>query len=193
MQKGKVGIYLWVYPFIALWSVLVGNLTLTAVIAGFAIAVEKDTWCSRQTLHAFIFHVYWSIIDMVLIALMSIPFLGSVFAFIDVVIWIILLIIIIFMGFNKVKVGLDMTLPGKDFAEKAFGIVNQFTPPQPQYNNQYQQQYQQPNNQQQYQQPNNQQQYQQQQYQQPQQQTYQQPNYTQNNPAQNQNKNGGNS
>ncbi len=180
MQKGKLGIFLWVYPMLGLWSILVGNLTITALITGFAIAVEKNEWCTKQVLHVLIFQIYWSLIDAIMIPLTTIPFIGTVFSAIDFIIWLVLLILVIFLGMGKIGKGQDMGLPGKGFVEKAFGIVQQYANPQQHY-----QQYQQPNYQQQYQQqPQQPYQQPQQPYQQPQQpqQPYQNPSASNNQP-----------
>lgn len=130
MQKGKLGFSVWLYPFLALWSVLMGNLVSTLLIVGFAIAVEKDEWCTKQCLHAVMFQIYWGVLDVVMSYFTALPLAGYVFAVIDFIIWLILLILVFIVGLGRLKRGEDIGLPGKGIVNRAYGMIQQYIVPQ---------------------------------------------------------------
>ena len=53
MKKGRIGITLSFYPILVFILAILNQIVLCAIVAGFAILVEKDKWTSRQTLQGF--------------------------------------------------------------------------------------------------------------------------------------------
>ncbi len=153
MQKGKLGFSLWFYPIVALWCIILEQFVPLLLVTGFVMAVEKDAWAIKQCMTALMFNIYYTLYIFIMDFFIAIPLLGFVFMVIDFIIWLVLVIIII-IGFGKVKNGGDIGLPGKGLANQVFGIMpQQHAPQQPQqaYQGQYQQpqqpyqgQYQQP-------------------------------------------------
>ena len=82
MQKGKLGICLWVYPLLAFLLAIFGQPLMCLVLFLFALGAEKDEWAARQTLQAFLLALVSSLMDYVfgtlLGAVTNIPFVGGV-------------------------------------------------------------------------------------------------------------------
>ena len=135
MQKGKFGFLLWLYPYIALWSLFVwdtGAMLICLALALFAIAVEQNEWCTKQCLKTVMLSVYWGLYNAVMGALSSIPVAGYAFSVIDTVITIVMLVVIFLIGMRKLPKGEDISIPGKKLVEKAFGYIQQYAPAQAQ-------------------------------------------------------------
>lgn len=145
MQKGKFGFYLWLYPFISLWTILTGSPLGCLLIAGFVIAVEQDEWTIKQCLQALMFSFYWSIYDVAMGYAKQIPVAGFIFSIIDFIVWLVLIILVMVIGLSRLKKGREMGLPGKGIVNRAYGYIQQYIQqPQPQYQAPSQPQYQQP-------------------------------------------------
>lgn len=162
MEKGKFGFSLWLYPFISLWTVLLGFELATIGILLFVIAAEKNEWVIKQCAHAVMFMVYWYLIgfifDFVSGMFTGIPFvgglIGTVFDIIYGIFWIVIVILVLVLGLGRLKKGGDIGLFGKGIVDRAFGVVSGYaaqhgyhTQPQQPYG---QQQWQQPPQQQGY-------------------------------------------
>ena len=65
MQKGKLGICLWVYPLLAFLLAIFGQPLMCLVLFLFALGAEKDEWAARQTLQAFLLALVSSLMDYV--------------------------------------------------------------------------------------------------------------------------------
>lgn len=134
MQKGKFGFYLWLYPFISLWTILTGSPLGCLLIAGFVIAVEQDEWTIKQCLQALMFSFYWSIYDVAMGYAKQIPVAGFIFSIIDFIVWLVLIILVMVIGLSRLKKGREIGLPGKGTVNRAYGYIQQYIQqPQPQY------------------------------------------------------------
>jgi hypothetical protein len=135
MQKGKFGFALWLYPFIALWTVLLWEPFASIAIMLFVIGVEKDEWAIKQCIHVVMFNIYWSIYLYIMDLLTSLDLIGIVFSIIALVIWIIMMILTLLLGILRLRFGHDILLPGKGIVNRAFGLVQSFQQNygQPQY------------------------------------------------------------
>jgi hypothetical protein len=135
MQKGKFGFSLWLYPFIALWTVLLWTPFASIVIMLFVMAVEKNDWAIKQCIHVVMFNIYWSIYLYVIDFLVAIPLVGTVFSIIDFVVWVIMMILITILGILRLRNGQEIGLPGKGIVNRAFGLMQNFQQGygQPQY------------------------------------------------------------
>lgn len=116
----------WFYPFLALWSLLLGSFVTTLLIVGFAIVVERDEWCTKQCLYVVMFQIYWGLLNTIMSFLKSIPLAGFVFSIIDFIIWLVLLILVFAIGLGRLKNGKDSGLPGKGIVDRAYGMVQQY-------------------------------------------------------------------
>jgi hypothetical protein len=135
MQKGKFGFSLWLYPFIALWTVLLWEPFASIAIMLFVMAVEKNDWAIKQCIHVVMFNIYWSIYLYVIGFLTAIPLIGTVFSVIDFVVWVIMMVLITVLGIMRLRNGQDIGLPGKGIVNRAFGLMQNFQQNygQPQY------------------------------------------------------------
>ena len=151
MQKGKFGFSLWLYPYIALWSLFVwetGAMLICLALTLFAIAIEKDEWCTKQCLKIVMFSVYWGMYNVVMASAQQIPLAGYAFMVIDFIISVIVFIIVFIFGMMRIMKGADINIPGKGTVNRAYGFVQQYVQAPP-----TQQSYQAPPQQQSYQQP----------------------------------------
>lgn len=133
MQKGKLGICLWVYPLLAFLLAIFGQPLMCLVLFLFALGVEKNEWASRQTLQAFLLSLVSSLLNYVfgtiLGAITSIPFIGGVidgfFGIIEALISIVVLVFAI-IGMVRVCKGNEANVPiFGSIANRAFGMVRQ--------------------------------------------------------------------
>lgn len=148
MAKGKFGFSLWLYPFIAMWTVLVGPSLASVLILGFVLGAEKDEWAVKQCIHVVMFNIYWNVYKTIMGFLSGIPLLGMVLSVIDVIVFIVMLVLILILGLGRLKNGYDIGLPGRGIVNRAYGLMQsvpmyQQVQQQPQYQ-QPQQHYPQP-------------------------------------------------
>jgi hypothetical protein len=128
MQKGRFGFSLWFYPFIALWTVLMGPALASFLILGFVMAVEKDEWTIKQCLHVVMFTIYWNVFDTIMSFLSGIPLLGIAISVINFIVFLLTLIMILVMGLGRLKRGQDISLPGMGIVNRAYGLIQTFVP-----------------------------------------------------------------
>ncbi len=129
MQKGKFGFALWLYPYIALWSLFVWETSAMLVclaLALFVIAMEKDEWCIKQCLKTVMFAVYWGVYNIIINALSGIPVAGYVFMILDFIITVVVFIIVWVFGLSRLTKGMDISIPGKGVVNRAYGFVQQY-------------------------------------------------------------------
>lgn len=134
MQKGKFGFSLWIYPYIALWSLFVWETSAMMVclaLALFVIAMERDEWCIKQCLKTVMFAVYWGVYNIIMNALTGIPLAGYIFMFIDLIITVVVFIIVWICGLSKLTKGEDISIPGKGVVNRAYGFVQQYVQQSP--------------------------------------------------------------
>ena len=134
MQKGKFGFALWLYPYIALWSLFVWETSAMLVclaLALFVIAMEKDEWCIKQCLKTVMFAVYWGVYNIIINALSDIPVAGYVFMIIDFIVTVAVFIVVWILGLSRLTKGMDISIPGKGIVNRAYGMIQQYTVQQP--------------------------------------------------------------
>lgn len=127
MEKGKFGFALWLYPFIALWTVMVGPTLGSLLILGFVIAVERNEWVIKQCAHVVMFNIYWELLNYIMDALSSIPILGLVFGIIYYVVWVVIVILAFVLGLGRLKRGHDISLPGSRIINRAYDMAKEYT------------------------------------------------------------------
>lgn len=123
MPKGKFGFSVWLYPFIALWTVLVGPALASVLILGFVALVEKDEWAIQQCIHVVMFSIYWSVYQVIMGFFTGIPLLGTIISIIDGIVFVIMMILVLFLGLGRLKNGRDIGLPGKGIVMRAYGLM----------------------------------------------------------------------
>lgn len=133
MQKGKFGMFLWVYAAIAFVLAILGQTLLCGLLLGFVIAAEKEEWLTRQVIQAFLLCLFSEAVSVVLGLLSPLEGLsfstGRVFSIIFNVITVIVFVIVFLLsliGAVNVSRGQDAGIPlAKDFANRAFGLIEQ--------------------------------------------------------------------
>ena len=66
MTKGKYGIYLWFYAFLAFVLVALGQTTLCALLLGFVIVAENNEWLTKQVIQAFSLSLVATVLNRVI-------------------------------------------------------------------------------------------------------------------------------
>lgn len=131
MQKGKFGFSLWLYPYIALWTLFVWEnsaVLICLAIALFVMAIERNEWCIRQCLKTVMFSLYWGLYNIIMGLLTNLPYAGYGFLVVDFIITIVVFIIVFIFGMMRLVKGCDISIPGKGIVDKAYGIVDRYLP-----------------------------------------------------------------
>lgn len=155
-RKGKLGIAYTFYAVLAFVLLLFGNFTVSALLLGLVIVLERDEWTSRQCMQAFFLSFVSSIASSITYAFTGVAgsfgvlgefLLGTGNLILSIVAGIINLIVFVFtiLGLVRVMKGEEANLPlFSKWAYKAFGYVQQTMPAQqpasPAQGNPYQQQ-----------------------------------------------------
>lgn len=132
MEKGKLGLRLSFYGVTAFILAFLGQTTLLCLLAGVALIVEKNEWASRQVLQALCLCLVASLISNVLGVvdfIYDIPVISTIWStIIGIVNSVVDVIVLVFciVGLARNVSGKEADIPlASNFANWAFGIINQ--------------------------------------------------------------------
>lgn len=134
MRKDNYGICLSFYAVLGFVFAMLGHTTLSLLLLGFVIVVQKDKWLTMQVMEAFFLCFISGIVSTIVSAfsgLYGLPFIGTIISgFFGVITFAvsILIFIMCIVGLIKVAKEQEANIPiAKGFAEKAFGLVKKVT------------------------------------------------------------------
>ena len=123
MRKGKFGFAVWLYPYIALWTLFLGMDIMPFLITGLVLVTEKDEWATKQCLHTVIIGIFYKLYQWIMAFLVTLPLAGYGFIIVDFVIDLVFFILLFIIGFFRLKRGKSILMFGMGIINQAYGYI----------------------------------------------------------------------